>query len=144
NAPFARRLVNAGRLSLPCQLGHSSLTKNDTDDFDVQMTVGAPCLDAPLVTKNGDHAWLMNQLGNRFTLLVIGTPLCKAPDDIHCIHIAADADFNDVEGLVNKRYGTGIYLIRPDQHVAARWLSDKVTSVDISAALARACAQSAI
>ena len=71
NTPFARRLVNAGRLSLPCQLGHSSLTNYDKDGFDVQITLGAPCLYAPLVSKDGEHVWLMNQLGNQFTLLVI-------------------------------------------------------------------------
>lgn len=144
NTPFARRLVNAGRLSLPCQLGHSSLTNDDKDGFDVQMTLGAPCLDAPLVSKDGEHVWLMNQLGNQFTLLVIGKPFDEVPDNMHCIHIAADGDFVDVEGMVTKRYGTGIYLIRPDQHVAAQWTIDKVTNADITAAYARASAQSTI
>ena len=144
NTSFARQLVNAGRLSLPCQLEHSSLTNADRDGFDVQMTLGAPCLDAPLVSKDGEHVWLMNQLGNQFTLLVIGKPLNEIPDNIHCIQIAADGDFVDVEGMVAKRYGTGIYLIRPDQHVAARWTTDKITNADIFAAYARASAQSTI
>jgi len=143
NAPFARRLVNAGRLSLPCQLGHSSLTYKADDDFDVAMTLGAPCMDAPFKTKDGDHVWLMKQLGSGFSLLVIGNVSCDVPDNLDCIHIDADGDFIDIEGLVTKRYGAGVYLIRPDQHVAARWPSDKVTTKDISAALAHACGQSA-
>ena len=143
NAPFARRLVNAGRLSLPCQLGHSSLTSDDRDKFDAQMTVGAPCMDAPLSNEKGDRVWLMNQTGNGFSLLVIGSLTCAVPDNIKLIHIAEDAALSDIDGMVARRYGTGIYLIRPDQHVAARWLSENVTMTDIANAYARAYAQSA-
>lgn len=140
NAPFARRLVNAGRLSLPCHLGQSSLTGHDMNDFDAQMTLGAPCMDAPLTNKDGERVWLMNLLGNGFTLLVIGMALCDVPDNLDCIHIAVDGDYIDSDGVVSTRYGKGIYLIRPDQHVTARWLSDKVSTANISAALARAYA----
>ena len=141
-APFARRLVNAGRLSLPCQLTQSSLTQSSKDEFDVPMMLGAPCMDAALANKDGDRVWLLNQLGNEFTLLVIGTAQCEVPDNIYCLHIAEDGDFGDIDGNVCKRYGMGIYLIRPDQHVAARWSSDNVSTEDISAALARSRAQS--
>ena len=44
----------------------------------------------------------------------------------------------DAEGKVMARYGSGIYLVRPDQHVAARWKA--ADAKDIQAALSRCTA----
>ena len=46
--PFARKLVNSGRLSLPHTYRHSPLDTPDHDSFAGRMTPGAPALDAPL------------------------------------------------------------------------------------------------
>ena len=55
--------------------------------------------------------------------------------------LVVGADFQDVKGLVGERYdgrpGT-VYLIRPDQHVAARWRG--FDAAKIERAIARACA----
>ncbi len=52
------------------------------------------------------------------------------------------SDWHDAEGLAAQRYdarpGT-VYLIRPDQHVAARWRTFDAAAV--AAALARASGQ---
>lgn len=124
--PFARRLVNAGRLSLPCSLEGSSLTIADEDDFDVPMRPGVVCLDAP-VKKDGGQDWLLRQLGTGFTLLIIGDAMANAQqqlgDDLTIVRVGSGGpnDLQDCEAKIEARYGKGVYLIRPDQHVAARW-----------------------
>ena len=121
--PFARRLVNAGRLSLPCSQEASSLTSADVDLFDVPMRPGMACLDAPLITSEG-REWLLQQLGDEVTLLVIGDALPQADnqfsDDLAILRVG-HGGCEDCEGKIEARYGKGVYLIRPDQHVAARW-----------------------
>jgi len=52
-------------------------------------------------------------------------------------------DFEDSEGLLAQRYDAengAVYLLRPDQHVAARWREFDET--EIRAALKRATCQS--
>ena len=49
-----------------------------------------------------------------------------------------EGSLEDADGLVAARYGRGVHLIRPDQHLAARWAAP--TAGDIAAALAR-CAR---
>ncbi|MBP8860614.1 MAG: FAD-dependent oxidoreductase, partial [Ottowia sp.] len=66
--PFARALVNSGRLSVPSWLATSSLNTPDGDAFEGQMIPGAPLADAP-VEVAGQPGWLLHQLGNRFQLL---------------------------------------------------------------------------
>ena len=129
--PFARRLVNAGRLSLPCSQEASSLTSADVDLFDVPMRSGIACLDAPVMSAKG-RDWLLRQLGDGFTLLIIGNALPQADrefsDDLVVVRVGAGG-FADCEGKVEARYGRGVYLIRPDQHVAARWKDPDVEQV---------------
>ncbi len=144
NHPFARRLVNSGRLSVPAQYAESSLNTHDEDKFESAMAPGSPCADAP-VNKNGEPGWLLGLLGSRFTLLCFGKAPLEAPlgvDGIEIEPLAAGTDFDDAEGLVAQRYdgkpGTA-YLIRPDQHVAARWR--RFDEAKVRAALNRALAR---
>jgi 3-(3-hydroxy-phenyl)propionate hydroxylase len=152
--PFARTLVNSGRLSVPTVLQMSPLNTPDRDgDFDVgagAMVPGAAAVDAPVWGQHGE--WLLGYLGGTFTLLVFGDAV-SAPDArsladaaITCrvVQIGgsgrADATIiDDVEGMVADRYdgraGT-CYLLRPDHHVCARWRMFDVQSV--RAAIARA------
>lgn len=122
--PFARGLVNSGRLSLPAAYLNSPLNTPDEDDFAGAMAPGRPCADAP-VEIAGKPGWLLNQLGNGFTLLCFGAaPPPLEVDGVTVEPLAAGRDFGDAQGLAAERYdgrpGTA-YLIRPDQHVAARW-----------------------
>lgn len=140
--PFARRLVNSGRLSQPCSLAGFELqtpagpSANDAAGLEP----GAPCVDAPLV-KDGDPVWLLNLLGGDFELLTVGT--IDAPESLNGVrHVAVSTDgagaLQDSEGFARKRYGDGTaYLIRPDQHVAARFTGTLTTEV-LQAALTRA------
>jgi 3-(3-hydroxy-phenyl)propionate hydroxylase len=136
--PFSRSFVNSGRLSTPTPYQNSSLNTPDTTSFEGLMRPGTNCADAP-VLLNGKPAWLLNQLGDGFTLMVFGDISNLAPNvnqidacgmPIRILRIgdvnAQNGSFNiiDAEGLVWQRYDAKIgtvYLIRPDQHVAARW-----------------------
>ncbi|MGL4496659.1 MAG: FAD-dependent oxidoreductase [Beijerinckiaceae bacterium] len=144
--PFARKLVNSGRLSVPATLFNSSLNTPDAEPFHGMMVPGAPCADAPVRTAKGE-SWLLNHLGETFTLLhfsnearrekaladmaaIIGgsaVPLCAVlvlPDFAARAPINSIACVEDHTALAAQRYdakpGT-TYLIRPDQHVCARW-----------------------
>ncbi|MES2907437.1 MAG: FAD-dependent oxidoreductase, partial [Pseudomonadota bacterium] len=97
---FARKLVNSGRLSTPCIAASSSL---QTPASGTLVVPGTPCPDAPLA-----DGWLLNKLDGQFSTL--GTNHIDAGFP----HIRLDNE------IAKQRYGEGlIYLIRPDQHVAA-------------------------
>lgn len=121
--PFARRLVNSGRLSVPATLHGSPLNTTDTDHFDTPPLLGAPLPDAP-VSVNGNPSWLLRQTGPAFTLLVFGPIPAWAHelDDVKAIGVGTQ--LLDTENLVRQRLdgmdGTA-YLVRPDQHICARW-----------------------
>jgi 3-(3-hydroxy-phenyl)propionate hydroxylase len=170
--PFARKLVNSGRLSVPSFLTGSALNTPDADAFEGQMVPGAPMDDAP-VQVNGQAAWLLDQMGQGFQLMLFAdapptpevlaqlaalptpadpgscgsAPLrANAPVPVtslivtpHPMNIPGLRVIVDAQGLMAKRYdarpGT-TYLLRPDQHVVARWRS--LTDSAVQAALARA------
>ena len=145
---FARRLVNSGRLSVPSTYRDSPLNTPDTDAFDGLMVPGAPAADAP-VRARGEAGWFLPELGNgggfagayfsdggdlhpaRLDALrslaggvmpvqvLLVTPQGVQPEETAGVPVLEDA-----EGLLARRYdarpGT-FYLLRPDQHVCARW-----------------------
>ena len=157
--PFARKLVNSGRLSVPSYLVASRLNTPDAEHFDGDMVPGAPMADAPVAVASAP-AWLLDQVGGRFVLLLFLsdtgklTPswrdrldaLAQGPIPIETVVVTPQGGevrglrvLADPQGLVARRYdasaGTA-YLVRPDQHVAARWRTFEPARVQ--AALARA------
>ncbi len=159
--PFARKLVNSGRLSVPAVLHRSSLNTPDADAFAGEMVPGAPCADAP-IRLAGRAEWLLGQLGGTFNGLYFAGPQASLPAVVAKGIAALDQDsipvrtlmvaapgiartpdaplwIEDADGLVAQRYdarpGT-FYLLRPDQHVCARWRDFRVA--DVRAAVARA------
>ncbi|MDR5882956.1 FAD-dependent oxidoreductase [Caballeronia sp. LZ032] len=163
DCPFARRLANSGRLSVPAVLRDSPLnTPDDADDaFDTAMVPGAPCADAP-VQVDGQTAWLLAQThggafaGLYFCGLNHGPDACLqslaalqdgklpvrlllvVPRGMAC-SVEGVTVVEDVEGMVAHRFdaqpGT-FYLLRPDQHVCARWR--RFDAARVTAALDRA------
>ncbi|MEI6573045.1 MAG: FAD-dependent oxidoreductase [Alphaproteobacteria bacterium] len=115
--PFARTFVNSGRLSLPCIYDCSPLNGPDVKGMPERSRPGSPCPDALL--PNG---WLLNALGDSFTLMSINT---NAPETLTAHGLTVKILKLDVNDALQNRYlgsaRCGVYLIRPDQHVTARW-----------------------
>ncbi|MEP6588154.1 MAG: FAD-dependent oxidoreductase [Polaromonas sp.] len=123
---FARFLVNSGRLSVPATLNGSPLNTLDADEFKGAMVPGAPAADAPLVDADGTTGWLLRALNpTGFTALVFGDKALEQAlrDSIAQLHVVG-IEANSAHALALQRYdarpGT-VYLLRPDQHVCARW-----------------------
>jgi 3-(3-hydroxy-phenyl)propionate hydroxylase len=137
---FARPLVNSGRLSTPTPYVASSLNTPDTAPFAGSMSPGTNCADAP-IERDDQAAWLLNQLGQGFVLLSFGPAQPVRVGGVTAQVLEVGKDIIDREGVLTERYdalpGT-VYLIRPDQHVAARWRAFDPTLAQ--AALARALA----
>jgi len=117
---FARPLVNSGRLSVPCTYDGSPLNSADALDGPARTRPGSPCPDVPL----GDE-FLLPKLGDKFTLLTIDAdaPDVIEEDGIEVTRLALSVKDDQTLALKHRYLGdndSGVYLIRPDQHVAAR------------------------
>ena len=109
HADFARPMVNSGRLSTPCVY---PLDAPDDPALPPVSRPGAVAPDAPL-----SNAWLQPRLARRFTLLGVG----RAAPQVG----GAEGLEVPAEGAIRDRYlgdaDAALYLVRPDQVVAARW-----------------------
>ncbi|RDK10367.1 FAD-dependent oxidoreductase [Cupriavidus lacunae] len=159
---FARTLVNSGRLSVPAVLQDSPLnTGDDAQGYACKLVPGAVCCDAPVSGAQG-AGWLLSHLGGDFTVLLFGNPdaidagtladlaalkdsgvplrlVCVTDATQPALTCTSATVLRDDEGLAATRYGATpgtCYLIRPDQHVCARW--HRPDPAAIRAALARA------
>ncbi|MGB4345101.1 MAG: FAD-dependent oxidoreductase [Burkholderiaceae bacterium] len=156
---FARKLVNSGRLSVPTFLTNSVLNTIDSDEFAGDMVPGAPMDDAP-VQINAQRQWLIDQCGGRFQalyfvadpaqisaeLIALFAGLANASIPVETLIVASKPGqlpgltvAVDEEGLAAARYdaraGT-FYLLRPDQHVAARWRQPAEAQINMAVARA--------
>ncbi len=110
--PFARALINSGRLSVPTAHTGSPLDTPETDaDWQGGPPAGRAMIDAPI-----GEGWLIDAIGRDFTVMTFG-PAGTVPEGATLLSVEG-------EGLARQRYdarpGT-TYLIRPDRYVAARW-----------------------
>ncbi len=135
--PFARKLVNSGRLSVPATLRNSPLNTEDTDEFSGAMVPGAPAVDAPLAIE-GNTIWFLNALAADAFTCVHFTGDDTTVEGTDCRVLSVDPA-QPVNRILAARYdaqpGT-TYLFRPDQHVCARWR--KYDADAVAAAIARA------
>jgi 3-(3-hydroxy-phenyl)propionate hydroxylase len=156
--PFARRLVNSGRLSTATTLVDSPLATPDCDRFAGLMAPGAAAADAP-VTIAGRRDWFLHQIGGRFVAVHFsgcgkaaavrlpdvgsGTGGALRIDALQVVEPSSDAARDgaivDADQLLASRYDAAqgtTYLFRPDQHVCARWR--RFDAGAVRAAVARA------
>ena len=134
---FAQKLINSGRLSVPCSLADQALQTPGT----AQLPVGSALIDAPVSSETG-NSWLVRELQGRFVLLGIGNIDLPDVDKLRRVgieqNVAAYSQFKDTSGLIRERYGQDCaYLLRPDAHIAASFCG-AVTADEIRAALQRA------
>jgi 3-(3-hydroxy-phenyl)propionate hydroxylase len=155
--PFAKVLINTGRLSVAPNLRGSWLLTPDTDSWDGAIAPGNAAIDAPV----GDNDWLIEHLNGAFQLMVYAVDreevsaetitalqeLARDPVPIEALVVGGHAGssagriptLHDRAGLIRKRYDLSpgaAYLFRPDQHVCARW---RIWSADaVRAAVHRA------
>jgi 3-(3-hydroxy-phenyl)propionate hydroxylase len=108
-APFARPLVNSGRLSVACTY---PLTGPDDPTLPPKARPGAVAPDAPL-----PDGWLIDQLGRETVLLALGQAATQVAG-FKTLSLPATPE-------ITARYlgeaKSALYLVRPDQIVAARW-----------------------
>ncbi len=137
--PFAQKLLNSGRLSMPCSL----------EGFDLQTPGTAPivpgraAVDAPLSGPDGD-TWLIEQVQGQFTLAGFGDVALPQVPGLKRIGINQRADYPCFAAKSNhalRRYGSEMaYLFRPDGHVCAVFHAP--TAQEVQTAMTRALAQS--
>ncbi len=107
--PFARGWVNGGRLSMPCVYPTGGA---DDDALPGVSRPGSVAPDAP--TREG---WLIDRLAGGWTVMAVNA---AAPEVDGCRFIVVPAE----EPLACRYLGgapKAVYLIRPDQVIAARW-----------------------
>jgi 3-(3-hydroxy-phenyl)propionate hydroxylase len=140
HAEFARRMVNSGRLSVAA-IYDTPLSTPDEDSFAGSAKLGGPAIDAAMKTASGEACHLVEKLSDGFELLYVADGAAPVmPDNIKATVIGRD--LIDVRGDFAARFdarpGTA-YLLRPDQHICARWR--KPTPEKIAAARDRAMAR---
>jgi 3-(3-hydroxy-phenyl)propionate hydroxylase len=123
HAGFARSMVNSGRLSRPCVYPMPGAA--DVAVMPDAARPGAVAPDAPL-----GAGWLLDALAGQFTLLALN---CSAPPGARAQVLSPD-----VTPQIKARYlgeaASGLYLIRPDQIVAARWETTDAGTVNAAMA----------
>jgi 3-(3-hydroxy-phenyl)propionate hydroxylase len=148
---FVRPLYH-WRTSRPHEYTHSMLNSQDDDNglFKGGPAHGAPPQNVRLAATGSEGNFLLDHLGGGFDLLYFtNTDLPNALQDV--IHAAraqgiplnviavgaaqpvagADQHLPDADGHLRDRYGVSVnggaqgsaYLLRPDQHVCARWIT---------------------
>ena len=141
---FVRPLYH-WRTSRPHEYAHSKLNSQDDDNalFKAGPAHGAP----PQNVRLGDDDFLLDHLGGGFDLLYFTDAQALPAALMHVIEAArtqgmpiqviavgatqtvqgADQTLPDADGHLRQRYGVpgqgAAYLLRPDQHICARWLT---------------------
>ena len=129
HAEFARRMVNSGRLSLPAAYD-TPLSTPDTAPFAGTARLGAPLPDAPLRRPGGTPTHLLENLRGEFAVIHVKNGAVsedRRPEAFDAIALTVIGDdLIDDEGKFTQRFDAtpgATYLVRPDQHLCARWRS---------------------
>ncbi|HEV2558398.1 MAG TPA: FAD-dependent oxidoreductase [Microvirga sp.] len=117
---FAKRMVNSGRLSSPSTYDSPLLTP-DREPWSGAARPGAPLPDAPLRDRDGRRVWLLDAVGGEETLIEVGAGAAGGHPGRRLV---IGEDLIDADGFFAARFDAtpgAAYLVRPDQHLAARW-----------------------
>jgi 3-(3-hydroxy-phenyl)propionate hydroxylase len=129
-AEFAQRMINSGRLSTPT-LYRSALTTPDVAVFGGAARLGAPVPDAPLETRDGKPEYLLERLAGVFEVLYVADgERPNTPENVKLTVIGED--LIDPAGMFAARFDArpgSTYLVRPDQHLTARFRSFEAEKV---------------
>ncbi len=131
--PFARKLINSGRLSVPCSLGQFAGQTSGPG----RHSSGSAIIDAPLASGE----WLVEKLQGDFFLVGFGDVAVPDISQLKRIGIGHSCKdypcFGTSDDTAIERYGDKmLYLLRPDGHVAASF--DEPDADRISEAFERA------
>jgi len=121
-ADFAQRMINSGRLSV-ATVYDSPLTTPDEETFAGSARLGAPAPDCPVRRRDGGASHLLQSVPGEFTLLTMRNGAVP-PLPAGVRHVAVGEDVVDSDGLFAERFDAtpgAAYLLRPDQHLCARW-----------------------
>jgi 3-(3-hydroxy-phenyl)propionate hydroxylase len=141
---FAKRMVNAGRLSTPTAYD-TPLSTPDAEEWGGGPKPGTSMLDAPLQDSDGRDLYLSEVFlarGRGFTLLEYANGhSVECPPEVARIVIGDRSNnLRDPTGAFATRYDCApgsAYLLRPDGYVAARFKQAQTST--IAGALRRAC-----
>jgi 3-(3-hydroxy-phenyl)propionate hydroxylase len=121
HAPFARRMVNSGRLSVATEYD-STLSTSDVEKFGGSAKLGLPVPDAPLEDPAGKPRFLLQALREDFQLLYVKNGARpNVPEGLRLIVIGED--LIDRDGIFAERFDAtpgSAFLLRPDHHLCAR------------------------
>ncbi len=119
---FGKRMVNSGRLSAPSTY-ETPLATPDREGWAGAARPGGPLPDAPLTDAAGDRVWLLDAIGGEPVVIHVRNG-AAAPLVEGLRTLVIGEDLHDAQGLFAQRFDAtpgATYLVRPDQHLAARW-----------------------
>ncbi|MEL7202624.1 MAG: FAD-dependent oxidoreductase [Pseudomonadota bacterium] len=127
---FARPLVNSGRLSVPCVYDSTDFVGPDKLMGPSTSRPGAACPDAPF-----EDGYLLDRLTGQFTVLLIGEVDEPKPTDVGGVKTDILRIAKPAIEIADRYLGTSasaVYLIRPDQHVVARWPKFSAAEIEMT------------
>ena len=106
----------------------SPLSTPDATDFGGTAKLGAPLPDAPLTRNDGTPTHLLDNLRGDFAIIYVKDGAGKngaEPRALDGLTLSViGKDFLDQSGIFAQRFDAtpgATYLVRPDQHLCARW-----------------------